>query len=85
MMVGRPTFGVERRPRPQGPPNADPPNQRPRPTGPRTPGPPGRLARRRRGEIVGVAGVSGNGKTELVELLSGMREPSRGSIAVDGI
>jgi simple sugar transport system ATP-binding protein len=37
------------------------------------------------GEILGVAGVSGNGQTELVELLSGMREPTRGSIAVDGM
>jgi ABC-type uncharacterized transport system ATPase subunit len=37
------------------------------------------------GEILGVAGVSGNGQTELVELLTGMREPSRGSITVDGV
>ena len=37
------------------------------------------------GEILGVAGVSGNGQTELVELLSGMREPTRGSITVDGV
>jgi general nucleoside transport system ATP-binding protein len=37
------------------------------------------------GEILGVAGVSGNGQTELVELLSGMREPTGGSIAVDGV
>ena len=37
------------------------------------------------GEILGIAGVSGNGQTELVELLSGMREPTRGSIAVDGV
>jgi len=34
------------------------------------------------GEIVGVAGVSGNGQTELVEVLSGMRRPTGGSIAV---
>jgi ABC-type uncharacterized transport system ATPase subunit len=34
------------------------------------------------GEIVGVAGVSGNGQTELVEVLSGMRRPTAGSIAV---
>jgi general nucleoside transport system ATP-binding protein len=37
------------------------------------------------GEILGVAGVSGNGQTELVEVLSGMRGPTRGSIAVDGV
>jgi simple sugar transport system ATP-binding protein len=36
------------------------------------------------GEIVGVAGVSGNGQTELVETLSGMRPPSSGSIVLDG-
>ena len=36
------------------------------------------------GEIVGVAGVSGNGQTELVEALSGMRRPARGSVSVDG-
>jgi simple sugar transport system ATP-binding protein len=33
-------------------------------------------------EIVGVAGVSGNGQTELVEILSGMRQPSGGSVSV---
>jgi simple sugar transport system ATP-binding protein len=33
-------------------------------------------------EIVGVAGVSGNGQTELVEILSGMRQPSGGSVLV---
>ncbi len=38
----------------------------------------------RSGEIVGVAGVSGNGQTELVEVLSGMRPLTSGAIAVDG-
>jgi simple sugar transport system ATP-binding protein len=37
------------------------------------------------GEIVGVAGVSGNGQTELVEILSGMRRPSGGSVTVGGV
>lgn len=37
------------------------------------------------GEILGVAGVSGNGQTELVEVLSGMRRPTGGSVAVDGV
>ncbi|KRT64307.1 MAG: putative ABC transporter ATP-binding protein, simple sugar transport system ATP-binding protein [Chloroflexi bacterium CSP1-4] len=37
------------------------------------------------GEILGVAGVSGNGQTELVGVLSGMRHPSGGSIVVDGV
>ncbi len=36
------------------------------------------------GEIVGVAGVSGNGQKELVEVLAGQREPEAGSIAVAG-
>jgi simple sugar transport system ATP-binding protein len=35
-----------------------------------------------RGEIVGVAGVSGNGQRELVEVLAGQREPESGAIAV---
>ena len=34
------------------------------------------------GEIVGVAGVSGNGQRELVEVLAGQREPDGGEIAV---
>jgi simple sugar transport system ATP-binding protein len=36
------------------------------------------------GEILGVAGVSGNGQTELAEVLSGMRPSTRGSIEIDG-
>lgn len=36
------------------------------------------------GEILGVAGVSGNGQTELAEVLSGMRKPTTGSIVADG-
>jgi ABC-type uncharacterized transport system ATPase subunit len=37
-----------------------------------------------RGEIVGVAGVSGNGQRELVEVLAGQRELESGAIAVAG-
>jgi simple sugar transport system ATP-binding protein len=38
----------------------------------------------RPGEIVGVAGVSGNGQRELVEALVGQRAPLSGAISVDG-
>jgi simple sugar transport system ATP-binding protein len=34
----------------------------------------------RRGEIVGIAGVEGNGQSELVEVLSGLRHPDSGSV-----
>ena len=36
------------------------------------------------GEIVGVAGVQGNGQTELVEALTGLRKATSGVIALDG-
>jgi general nucleoside transport system ATP-binding protein len=36
----------------------------------------------RSGEIVGVAGVAGNGQTELLEILSGMKRPSAGQMTV---
>jgi simple sugar transport system ATP-binding protein len=38
----------------------------------------------RAGEIVGIAGVQGNGQSELVEALSGLRTPSSGSITLLG-
>jgi ABC-type uncharacterized transport system ATPase subunit len=38
----------------------------------------------REGEIVGIAGVAGNGQSELLEALSGIRLPSAGEILVDG-
>ncbi|MBV8605141.1 MAG: ABC transporter ATP-binding protein [Pelomonas sp.] len=38
----------------------------------------------RAGEIVGVAGVSGNGQSELLEVLAGMRAPDAGRLALDG-
>jgi len=37
-----------------------------------------------RGEIVGIAGVSGNGQKELVEVLAGQRSPAAGEIRVNG-
>jgi general nucleoside transport system ATP-binding protein len=38
----------------------------------------------RPGEILGVAGVSGNGQTALVEVLAGQRKPASGDIRVSG-
>ncbi len=38
----------------------------------------------RGGEIVGLAGVEGNGQTELLEALTGLRRPSEGSIRLLG-
>lgn len=36
------------------------------------------------GEIVGIAGISGNGQMELMEILTGQRETSAGEIAIRG-
>jgi len=36
------------------------------------------------GEIVGIAGVAGNGQTELIEIVAGLRAADAGSIRVDG-
>jgi len=36
------------------------------------------------GEIIGLAGVSGNGQRELAETLNGLRRPESGSITLDG-
>ncbi|MEN3311480.1 MAG: ral nucleoside transport system ATP-binding protein [Actinomycetota bacterium] len=38
----------------------------------------------RAGEIVGIAGVDGNGQTELIDALTGLRRPSDGQIEIDG-
>ncbi|OLP60896.1 heme ABC transporter ATP-binding protein [Xaviernesmea oryzae] len=38
----------------------------------------------RSGEILGIAGVAGNGQTELAEVLSGLRPPSHGSVRLHG-
>jgi simple sugar transport system ATP-binding protein len=37
-----------------------------------------------RGEIVGIAGVSGNGQKEFVEVLAGQRSPTAGAVNVNG-
>lgn len=38
----------------------------------------------RRGEIVGIAGVDGNGQTELIEAITGLRKSVSGKISVNG-
>ncbi len=38
----------------------------------------------RRGEIVGMAGISGNGQKELEEVLTGLRKPEAGSVNLGG-
>lgn len=36
------------------------------------------------GEIVGIAGIDGNGQSELVEAITGLREVEKGSVILDG-
>jgi len=38
----------------------------------------------RAGEILGIAGVAGNGQDELIEALIGLRKPSGGKVSLDG-
>ena len=38
----------------------------------------------RRGEIVGIAGIDGNGQTELVEIITGLKKGEEGSITING-
>lgn len=38
----------------------------------------------RRGEILGVAGVEGNGQKELAEIITGIQHPSQGRVVLDG-
>ncbi|MDT0380889.1 ABC transporter ATP-binding protein [Streptomyces sp. DSM 42041] len=38
----------------------------------------------RKGEVLGVAGVEGNGQAELVEAVMGLRDPDGGSVTLDG-
>ena len=38
-----------------------------------------------RGQVVGIAGVAGNGQRELAEAIAGLRPVSSGSVAIDGV
>ncbi|SDG73421.1 ABC transporter [Thermoanaerobacter thermohydrosulfuricus] len=38
----------------------------------------------RKGEILGVAGVEGNGQRELVEIITGLRKPDKGEVKING-
>ena len=39
----------------------------------------------RAGEIVGIAGVEGNGQSELVEAITGLRAPASGTVTIGGV
>ncbi len=39
----------------------------------------------RQGEILGIAGIDGNGQTELVEAISGLRKADSGRISINGV
>ena len=39
----------------------------------------------RRGEIIGIAGIDGNGQTELVEVITGLRKGTSGQVLVNGV
>lgn len=39
----------------------------------------------RKGEIVGIAGIDGNGQTELVEIITGLRKGTKGEITINGV
>jgi general nucleoside transport system ATP-binding protein len=38
----------------------------------------------RSGEVLGIAGVSGNGQSELLEVIAGLRKPTLGTVEVNG-
>ncbi|MFD1515329.1 ABC transporter ATP-binding protein [Halomarina rubra] len=39
----------------------------------------------RQGEVLGIAGVDGNGQSQLVETLTGLRQPTAGGVSLDGV
>ena len=84
MMVGREVlFSLERRALPPGEPSLEV-------SGLHVPGDRGVEAVKgvgftvRRNEILGIAGVSGNGQRELVEAITGLRKSTRGTVSLDG-
>ena len=88
MMVGRPMFGVERSDQDEARATTQDAVLRVRElrvAGPGVDAVRGVSFEVAPGEILGVAGVSGNGQTELVDVLAGMRRPESGSILVDGV
>ncbi len=77
LMVGRPVLlRVDKQPHPPGPTVLDVQGLRVL-SDLRTPAVEDVSLQVRAGEIVGIAGVQGNGQTELIEALSGLREPDR--------
>ena len=38
----------------------------------------------RKGEILGIAGVEGNGQKELVDMLFGFNTPNAGTVTIEG-
>src|SRR3546814_21051607 len=38
----------------------------------------------RAGELLGIAGIAGNGQSELLEAIAGIRKPASGEIFIDG-
>jgi simple sugar transport system ATP-binding protein len=85
MMVGRAVAGPVRTPRPE--PSGDPVLEVVDVAAAGDRGSPalrGVSLRVRAGEILGVAGVAGNGQRELAELVAGLRAPSAGQVRVGG-
>ena len=39
----------------------------------------------REGEILGIAGIDGNGQTELVEIITGLKKATKGAITINGV
>jgi simple sugar transport system ATP-binding protein len=85
MMIGRPTAALQRAEQPAAPGDAVLKVERLEAEDSRgLPAVKGVSFDVRAGEILGVAGVSGNGQTELAEVLSGLRDATAGTVHTDG-